>query len=195
MIPMTESTYIDNLKSNDRDGFVVIYNKFYTQLLCFILRYVKKTEVAEEIIADVFVGVWKRRMEFQTLDGLRAYLYVSAKNASLNSIRSNRKHSALESIADFEHVLVEEKDTFSEMIHVELIQSIFEDIEKLPVKQRDVFNLTYLEDKTVEEISELLNMSATAVYANRSRAVQALRLSLKTKDQVILLIFAILIGQ
>lgn len=192
---MTDSVYIDNLKSNNQDGFVAIYHKFYTPLLCFITRYVKKTELAEEIIADVFVSLWNRRMEFENLDGLRAYLYVAAKNASLNSIRSNKKHSGLASINDFEHLLIEDKDAYSEMIHIELIQSIFEDVEKLPLKQRDVFNLTYLEDKTVEEISALLDMSATAVYANRSRAIQTLRLSLKAKDHMFILALSLLIGQ
>ncbi len=192
---MTESAYIENLKSNNREGFVAIYNKFYTPILYFITRYVKSAELAEEVLADVFVAVWNRRMEFETYDGLRAFLYVAAKNASLNTIRSNKKYSLLEPISDFEHVLITDKDAFSQMVHVELIQSIFEDVNRLPVKQRDVFNLTYLEDKTVEEISELLNMSATAVYANRSRAIQTLRLSLKAKNHVFLLAFSVLIGQ
>lgn len=192
---MTESTYIENLKSNNQEGFVTIYHKFYTPLLYFITRYVKSAELAEEVLADVFVTVWNRRMEFETFDGLRAFLYVAAKNACFNTIRSNKKYSSLESISDFEHLLIADKDVFSQMIHVELIQSIFEDVNMLPAKQRDVFKLTYLEDKTVEEISELLNMSATAVYANRSRAIQALRLSLKSKDHVFLLAFTVLIGQ
>lgn len=189
---MTESTFIENLKSDSPEGFVAIYNRFYTPLLYFISRYVKKMEIAEEVLTDVFVAVWSRRMDFQNMENLQAFLYISAKNASLNAIRSNKKITYLEHLAAFEHLLIEDKDTFTHMTHVELLQSIFEEVEQLPTRQKEVFNLTYLEDKTVEEIAQRLEMSPSAVYTNRSRAVNSLRLALKSKSDILLLAFALL---
>lgn len=192
---MTESTLIENLRSDSQEGFVAIYDRFYTPLLYFISKYVKKTEVAEEILADVFVTVWNRRMDFQTMDNLQAFLYISAKNASLNTLRTPNRIAYLESITAFEHLLVEDKDTFTQMTYVELLQSILEEVERLPERQKEVFKLTYLEDKTVEEIAQQLEMSPTAVYTNRSRAVSSLRLILKSKSDVVLIAFSFLINQ
>ncbi|MDR2282614.1 MAG: sigma-70 family RNA polymerase sigma factor [Sphingobacterium sp.] len=191
---MTESILIENLRSDSQEGFVAIYNRFYTPLLYFITKYVKKPEVAEEILADVFVTVWNRRMDFQSMENLRAFLYISAKNASLNTLRSPNKVTYLESITAFEHLLIEDKDTFTQMTYVELLQSIFEEVERLPNRQKEVFKLTYLEDRTVEEIAQQLEMSPTAVYANRSRAISSLRLVLKSKNDMVLVAFAILIS-
>lgn len=190
---MTESTLIEHLRSDSQDGFVAIYNRFYTPLLYFIAKYVKKTEVAEEILADVFVAVWNRRMDFQTMDNLQAFLYISAKNASLNTLRSPSKVTYLESITAFEHLLVEDKDTFTQMTYVELLQSILEEVERLPNRQKEVFKLTYLEDKTVEEIAQQLAMTPTSVYTNRSRAVSSLRFVLKSKSDIVLLAFTLLL--
>ncbi|MNT60836.1 RNA polymerase factor sigma-70 [compost metagenome] len=75
------------------------------------------------------------------------------------------------------------------MIHAELVHAIFNEVEKLPEKQKEVFNLTYLEDKTVEEIADQLQMSPAAVYTNRSRAVSTIRGLLGAKDALTLLAF------
>src|SRR5690606_5073783 len=112
---------------------------------------------------------------FPTMENLRAFVYISAKNASLNTIRAKRSKGIHESLSDYEDLLVDDKDAFSNLIHAELVHAIFTEVEKLPEKQKEVFNLTFLEDKTVEEIAEELAMSPSAVYTNRSRAINTIR--------------------
>lgn len=192
---MTDSQLIDSLKTDGQEGFVAIYRKFYKQLLFFILGYLKENRVAEEIVADVFVKVWERRSDFHTMENLKAFIYISAKNASLNVIRSERSKGIHESLTNYEDLLADDRDVFSKMIHAELINSIFIEVGKLPEKQREVFNMTYLEDKTVEEIAEELQMSPTAVYTNRSRAIHTIRTLLGTKNALTLLVFFSLVGE
>ncbi|MEN5193919.1 RNA polymerase sigma factor [Sphingobacterium faecium] len=192
---MTDSQLIDSLKGDDQAGFVAIYHRFYKQLFFFILKYIKEADVAEEIVADVFVKVWDRRMDFPSMENLRAFIYISAKNASLNTIRAKRSKGIHESLSDYEDLLVDDKDAFSNLIHAELVHAIFTEVEKLPEKQKEVFNLTYLEDKTVEEIAEELGMSPAAVYTNRSRAINKVRQLLKVKNTLILFAFLSFIGE
>ncbi|KKX51291.1 MULTISPECIES: RNA polymerase sigma factor [Sphingobacterium] len=192
---MTDSQLIDSLKGDDQTGFVIIYHRFYKQLFFFILKYIKEADVAEEIVADVFVKVWNRRMDFPTMENLRAFVYISAKNASLNTIRAKRSKGIHESLSDYEDLLVDDKDAFSNLIHAELVHAIFTEVEKLPEKQKEVFNLTFLEDKTVEEIAEELAMSPSAVYTNRSRAINTIRHLLKTKNTLALFAFLSFVGQ
>lgn len=192
---MTDSQLIDSLKGDDQTGFVTIYHRFYKQLFFFILKYIKEADVAEEIVADVFVKVWNRRMDFPTMENLRAFVYISAKNASLNTIRAKRSKGIHESLSDYEDLLVDDKDAFSNLIHAELVHAIFTEVEKLPEKQKEVFNLTFLEDKTVEEIAEELAMSPSAVYTNRSRAINTIRHLLKTKNTLALFAFLSFVGQ
>jgi len=192
---MTDSQLIDSLKGDDQTGFVIIYHRFYKQLFFFILKYIKEADIAEEIVADVFVKVWDRRMNFPTMENLRAFVYISAKNASLNTIRAKRSKGIHESLSDYEDLLVDDKDAFSNLIHAELVHAIFTEVEKLPEKQKEVFNLTFLEDKTVEEIAEELAMSPSAVYTNRSRAINTIRHLLNTKNTLALFAFLSFVGQ
>lgn len=192
---MTDSQLIDSLKEDNETGFVIIYHRFYKQLFFFIFKYIKEKNIAEEILADVFVKVWNRRMDFLTLESLRAFIYISAKNASLNAIRDQRSQGVQESLSNYEDLLIDDKDAFSNMIHVELIHTIFIEVEKLPEKQKEVFNLTYLEDKTVEEIADALGMSSAAVYTNRSRAISTVRQLLKAKNPLTLFAFLSFIAE
>lgn len=186
---MTDSQLIDSLKADNQAGFVAIYHKYYKQLLFFILRYLKEVDVAEEIVADVFVKVWSLRTDFHSMEALRAFLYIAAKNASLNAIRAKRTMGIREPLSNYEDLLADDRDAFSKMIHAELLHAIFSEVQKLPEKQREVFNLSYLEDKTVEEISDQLKISPAAVYTNRSRALSRLKELLNSKGALSLMAF------
>ncbi len=184
---------INNLKKNSQEGFEVIYNKFYSPLLYFVLGYVKSIEVAEEILTDVFLVVWNRKNDFNSLDNLRAFLYISAKNASLNSLRAIKNKPQMEPISQFEEMLSNDRTVFNKIIELELVELVLKEVSRLPNKQKDVFNLSFIEDKTVEEIAEELNMSISAVYTNRSRAISTLKLSFQSNNTVLFTFLTLLI--
>lgn len=182
---MERSIFINNLRNGEEGGLVTAYRLYRQPLLHFVIRYVRDREVAEDIVADVFVKAWNARSTFQKVDGLRAFLYVAAKNASLNYLRKPQSISLDRSPEDFEELLLADADIFSTIVRTELIKIILEEVDKLPKKQRDVFRYTFLEDLSVEEISEKLQISATAVYASRSRAIATLRELLHGKGIVV----------
>lgn len=186
---MTERILVDNLSKGSQEGFVAVYHYFYKPLHFFVLRYVKKSEYAEEILTDIFMKVWERRTEFTTPDGLRAFLYITAKNASLNVIRTNKISYSFTPLSEIEELFNTDGDTFTKIVQVELIQSIFLEVERLPARQRDVFKMTFEEDKTVDEIAMALDMTTSAVYTNRSRAISTIKELMKVKNALSLLVF------
>lgn len=181
---MESSILLKNLRDGKEEGLVAAYRLYRQSLLYFVIRYVDNREEAEDIVADVFVKAWNRRNEFQHIDGLRAFLYVSAKNASLNYLRKSPSLSLSDAAENFEELLQEDADIFLNITRTELVKSILDEVEKLPQKQQDVFKYTFLEDFTIEEISQKMHISATAVYANRSRALATLRALLAGKGIV-----------
>src|SRR5690606_13042990 len=178
---------IHTLRSGKEEGLVGIYRLYNKPLLFFARKYVKDYQLAEEIVADVFVKVWERKANFNSLDSVRAFLYIATKNRCLNQLRVKHVHENIEDITNYEDLLFEDADAFTKIVRTELIKTIFEEVERLPEKQRNIFNKLFLEDKTVEEIGEELNMAPQAVYTNKSRALATLRQSLRLKDSLYLL--------
>lgn len=178
---------INSLHRGEEEGLEGIYRLYNKQLLFFAKKYVKNYQIAEEIVADVFVKVWELRASFSTLDRVRAFLYIATKNRCLNQLRNAGAHDHIDDVDNYEELLYEDTDIFTAIVRTELLKLIFDEVQKLPEKQREVFNKTFLEDKTIEEIGQELNMAPQAVYTNKSRALTTLRQNLRSKDSLFLL--------
>lgn len=163
-----------------------VFELYNRRLLYFSMQFIHEQEAAEEIVSDVFVKVWEKRKSFESLEKLQAFMYISTKNASLNYLRTAHVQRSTQPIDTILDLQSEDSDTLMKIIRTELINSIYNEMCKLPQKQREVFVLTFVEDLDAEEIGEKLGMSVSAVYANRSRAVTALRNILRVTDSVYL---------
>lgn len=186
---MENAFVIQMLHKGNEEGLIAVFRKYNRSLLYFVMQYVKREEIAEEIVSDTFIKVWELRDQFKSIDNLRAFLYISAKHASLNHLRSPLLKKEIVNVAECEELVYAESDTLSKIIRTELIASIYVQIAKLPEKQREVFMLTFIEDLDASEISKKLGISLTAVYANRSRAITTLRGRLQINDYLYFWLF------
>jgi RNA polymerase sigma-70 factor (family 1) len=175
---MAEKDIIQFLHHDNQDGLKSLYKLYYRPLHYFVKQYVKDHQTSEDIVAETFIKIWENRLKFSSLDSIRSYMYISSKNASINHLRKISTKSENIDINDLENQLFEDSDFLNKLIRTELLKSIFDEVEKLPTKQREILKLTYIEDKSIEEICTLLNMSESAVYTNRSRALANLKKSL-----------------
>jgi RNA polymerase sigma-70 factor (family 1) len=179
---------INSLRNGEEGGLVGIYRLYNKRLLFFAQKYVRDYQIAEEIVGDIFVKVWERRTSFSNLNRLRAFLYIATKNRCFNVLRATNAHEPIDDIANYEELLYEDADIVTKIIRTELLKRIFDEVERLPTKQREIFNKTFIEDKTIEEISDELGMAPQAVYTNKSRALMTLRQNLHIKDFLLLII-------
>lgn len=187
---MDHAILIHALRNGKEDGLIGIYRLYNKPLLFFARKYVKDYQIAEEIVSDVFVKVWERRSNFHSLDNVRAFLYIATKNRCLNQLRVTNIYETMDELTDYEELLFEDAEAFTKIVHTELIKAVFKEVERLPKKQREVFNKLFLEDKTIEETCKELNMAPQAVYTSKSRALAILRQRLRLRDALYLLVLA-----
>jgi len=176
----------NDFRNGSEPGLTAVFKRYNRELLFFAIHYVRNRETAEEIVSDMFIKAWQLRTQFASMDKLRAFLYVATKNSCLNHLRDHRTEPIRDSIQDYEHLLSQDPDALEHLLRTELIRSIFNELRKLPKKQRDVFKMTYLDNLTAEEISAKLKITASAVYTNRSRAATALRKLLNISQMLLL---------
>ena len=187
---MKQSSIIESLRQDNEDGLVAIYRLYNRSLLFFARRYCSSVQEAEEVVSEAFLKFWERRRQFEQVDKIRSFLYVVVKNLCLNRNRKSRFIVQIDDISDYEEVLVEDSDIFLQIVRTELLTQIFEEVNLLPEKQKMIFQMSFMEDLTIEQISAKLLMTPNAVYANKSRALTTLRQKLDLKNScVFLLIF------
>lgn len=169
--------------------FKRIYDNYYQSLSLLCCKYVD-VEVAEDIVQDIFMKFWHVTLDFENDKHLMGYLLKAARNACLNHIRLNKTE-----LLQAKHVLNTDQageDAFEvEFMESRLYVNIFNAIEQLPERRREIFTMSYLDHMSVEEISLKLGISENTVKTQRLRAKEALRKYLENDYQSLYLLLAL----
>ncbi|MEN5194326.1 RNA polymerase sigma factor [Sphingobacterium faecium] len=185
---MKQSSIIESLRQDNEDGLVAIYQLYNRPLIFFARKYCASLQEAEEVVSEAFLKFWERRSQFEQLDKIRSFLYVVVKNLCLNLNRKSRFIVQIDDISDYEEVLLEDTDFLMQIVRTELLDQIHQEVNLLPEKQKMIFEMSFMEDLTIEQISAKLLMTPNAVYANKSRALATLRQKLDLKNSCVFLL-------
>lgn len=181
----SELELLKRLKNDDDVSFKVIFNKYYPRLYYFVLEFLPFDDIAENIVQDIFLTLWKKRHDLIDDTNLGAYLFTVAKNSCLYTLRSERYRRKIFSERSFDMVEVDSNITALSTIESsvytfdEIEQIIQKTLDELPPQCRRVFMLSRFEDKKNREIAEELNISVKVVEKHISKGIKAFRVALK----------------
>lgn len=165
-----EQTLITELKqANTREkAFTEMVRQYQVQLYSHIRRMVLFHEDADDILQNTFMKAWTALDSFRGDSQLSTWLYRIAINETLNYIEKQKKRKTLsENEVDVTNIL--QSDPYFDGNEVQL--QLQEAINKLPSKQRTVFNLKYFQEMKYEEMSNILGTSIGALKASYHHAV------------------------
>jgi len=161
-------------QGNDR-AFQVIFEQYNKVLFTCAIQLVKDKEQAEDIVSETFAKLWQRHEVFQTEDHVKAFLFVTTRNASLNYLRHIQRKTASQSELSYLQKDKDDQDVITDMIEGELLKKIYPLIETLPDKCRKIFKLIYFEDASTDEVAEKLRISPRNVLNQKRRAILLLK--------------------
>lgn len=148
--------------------------KYSDGLIRFAYCHVKNSAAAEEIMEDAFAALVIKRRQFDDVDTLRAYLYKTVRNKCLDYLRFHKRRVPL---ADVERVLAIDGGAEAEnaLLRKENRRAVYEALQNLPSRYREVLYLTYFEDCSIEEVSRLLRCTKKQTYNLLHRAKTSLK--------------------
>jgi RNA polymerase sigma-70 factor, ECF subfamily len=157
--------------------FEEIFHQYYPGMCSYADSLVKKTNVAEEVVQDVFYNIWKNRADLKLTNSLQSYLYRAVFNNSMMYLRKAKRELTFnEQYVDSQF---ESNENPSEEMDVrELDAALLHALHALPERTREIFNLSRFEGMKYSEIADKLSISVKTVEANMGKALKALRLSL-----------------
>lgn len=180
----------DDFKKGDARALQVIFKQFYGPLCLFAERMLRDRPAAEDIVGDTFLKLWNRHTDFENLQNIKAFLYITTRNASLNMLKQMQRESLSKKQLAY---LSGDKDGFilNDIIRSEVLSEIYREIEKLPEQCRKIFKMSYFEGKKNQEIAAMLEISVHTVKNQKARAIQLLRVKLPDRNLVAILIWYI----
>jgi len=177
-MPRIDQTDINALilefQSGKVSAFDQIFNKFYSPLCYFGSRIVQDKFTAEDLVQDIFVKLWHKNEDFDSLETIKSFLYVSVRNACLNYIEKS-KVKAKHANYVISQGQVEEETILHSIIEAEILREIFDTVDTLPEQCRKVIRMTFEEGKKPKEIADELGITVSTVNNQKMRGLGLLK--------------------
>jgi RNA polymerase sigma-70 factor (ECF subfamily) len=164
---------LERVRAGDRSAFDTIFRAYYAPLVRLAERLLRERAVAEEVVQDVMLELWRRRETFSLEDSLRVYLFRAARNRALNHIRHLKVERRGEPFVVAHSSSTPRAD--SALAEEELQSAVTRALDSLPTPTREVFEMSRVGGLRYTEIAESLGISVKTVEARMGRALRTLR--------------------
>ncbi|MDR0766142.1 MAG: RNA polymerase sigma-70 factor [Odoribacteraceae bacterium] len=165
-----ERAIIEQINRKNKQAFHDLFNDFFNSLVYFSTRYVGRKEVAEDIVQELFAGLWESNREYLSYNGFKTFLYTSVKHMSLDWL----KHKKVEE----RYLSAKGTETDDEMdwkiMEEEIYRALLQAVGELPRRCREIFHL-HLQGKKNEEIAASLGLSILTVKTQKKKASRYIR--------------------
>lgn len=153
------------LALNDPAALKELYGIFSDKLFQFAHALLRSRELAEEVVEDVFIQVWRKSQRIGEIENLSFYLYTATRNFCFNYHRKYRRNRPL-NIDEVELPYYKIEATAEDLMIVnEMLEQFHKALNALPPKCRLIFKLIKEEGLRYKEVAELLEISQKTVEA------------------------------
>jgi len=180
---------IPAFQQGDPQAFNTFFRLHYRPLCFFAEQLMGDMAEAEDIVKDSYLKLWNRHSDFDHPKSIKGFLYTTTRNACLNYLRHQKVKDHFQQEMRYLDDQRGDELVLQQMIRTELLQSIYQEIEKLPEKRQQVFRMVYFDGLKNEEIAEKMGISVFTVKEHKARALAQLRL--RFTDKHLLLFFAL----
>jgi RNA polymerase sigma-70 factor (family 1) len=174
---LTDNQLLDYIKTGDQLAFAEIYERYWGLMFHHVLKMTGDKDETKDIIQELFTQLWINIEQIESETNIASYLYVSARNKVINLIRHDKvRNNYLSSLSDFTN---QHSNSMLEQLSAkDLSIAIDKEIQNLPCKMREIFELSRKKFRSHKEIADELHISDKTVKKQINNAIKILRLRL-----------------
>ncbi|OIJ15115.1 RNA polymerase sigma factor SigX [Anaerobacillus alkalilacustris] len=168
--------------------FERLYETYHHSLFQFLFYMVRNRQIAEELVQEVYIKVFKSYSSFKGDSSEKTWLYSIARHVGVDWIRSQnrkkRKFLGLFSLSEKDYQIRDE-DPLPEEIIVgqEELKEVYMMLGKCTLDQQQVIILRYIESLSITETATVLGWTESKVKTTQHRAIKVLKELLHVNDQ------------
>ncbi|WP_420481832.1 RNA polymerase sigma factor SigW [Cohnella zeiphila] len=174
-------------RKGDQRAFAEIVDLYKDKLYHLAYRMMNNRQEAEDVVQESFLRVYKHLDRYDENQKFSTWIYRIATNLCIDRLRKRRPVYSLDAETDHEgldgYAMLpsDERTPESEVILSETQRLIRDAIETLPVKYKSVMILRYLQDLSLQEISDVLDLPVTTIKTRVHRGREFMRKKLENK--------------
>ena len=173
----SDEVLIGRIATGDRLAMQVLFARHHVRVYRFVLRLVRDESVAEDLISEVFLDVWRQAGRFEGRSQVSTWLLAIARFKALSALRrrpdeelDDETAEAIEDQSDDPEIALEKKDKSA---------AIRKCLERLSAEHREIIDLVYYHEKSVEEVAQIVgipeNTVKTRMFYARKRLSELLK--------------------
>lgn len=173
---------INQIIEGDTNAFTVLVNRYKDLVFTLALRMLKNREEAEEVSQDTFIKTYKWLHKFKGDSKFSTWIYKVAYNGCLDRIKKNKKYLNDVEINEFtEHQVKTMDNAFDVLVEEERNQLIQDCLHLLPSDDSFLLTLYYFEEQSLDEIANIVGLTANNVKVKLFRSRKKLASILKER--------------
>ena len=156
-----DEALIQAIAKGDRPAMQTLYRRHHVRIYRFILRLTNDASSAEDLVSEVFIGAWRQAGSFRSKSQVSTWLLAIARNKALSALGRRRDEQLNGDAADLIADPACDADTMIEDRERSAI--IRKCLSQLSSDHREVIDLVYYHEKTVEEVAQIIHVPASTV--------------------------------
>jgi len=171
---------VTSIRSGDQNAFEQMFVRFAAPLADCAMAYVHSREVAEDLVHDLFLTLWRERATWKPAGTVESYLFLALRNRARSYLRRERVAANWQARAIQELATEPDVPGLDERLEVaEHHAAVVRIIATLPERTRLVATLRWVDGLTYPEIARRVGISVKGVEKAVARAFLILRQRLR----------------
>jgi len=172
----SDENLVERIAAGEKLAIQVLFARHHVRVYRFVLRIVKSQTIAEDLISEVFLDVWRQASSFKGVSAVSTWLLAIARFKALSRLR-RRIEDQLDD--DSAAIIEDESDdpevTVQKKVNGEILQRV---LTELSPEHRMIIDLVYYHEKSVEEVAAIVaipeNTVKTRMFYARKRLAEVL---------------------
>lgn len=168
---LSDEEMVEKIRSFDQELYSTIIERYEYKLMRYATHLVHDEDIALDIVQNSFIKAFINLYGFDVKKKFSSWIYRIVHNEAMNSIKKYRKEVKMPDDFDFPS----NEDITKEFEHKENVIKVERCLSKMPLLYSEPLSLYYLDEKTYEEISDILRIPMGTVATRISRAKVAMK--------------------
>lgn len=156
---LTDEEVAEMVRKKDKEAYAEIIHRYKERLMRYAVNIIGDEHMASDIVQEAFIKAYINLNGFDIKKKFSSWIYRIVHNQAVNVIKKDRKQVYLNDNYDFDSGISLEED----LIKKELAQKTQSCLQRMSLKYREPISLFYLEEKSYEEISDILRIPVNTV--------------------------------
>jgi RNA polymerase sigma-70 factor (ECF subfamily) len=157
----SDETLVAQIAQRDKHALQLLYSRHHVRIYRFALRFLNDEAAAEDTVSEVFIDVWRQAERFEGRSQVTTWLLAIARNKALSLLRRRSSEELDDEVAEFIEDPSDNPETA--MLKSQRASVLQDCLTQLSPAHREIVDLVYYHEKSVEEVAEIISVPANTV--------------------------------